>query len=283
MLITLMSIGTAFGLMNNSYSCVPSQQCDVIFSYVYSYDNEIEKDVGHVYAWIATCKYTIKVSVCNAYPCYEAYINYTIKNIGNMKAHIDKITIDNPNLEALEISITNHECTWIAPNEKINGQLTVHVLQEAQQNHTYKFEIKIDLSCAELQHPRTIGFWNHQFQVALDHKGTAQVDPNTLETLLNQISPQSQAFEFTDPRKQKFQQALAILNPDFKANMKDKLKAQLLALWLNYMSGWTNGYKVNSMTAYEIIQGSENALLNHQTNKYEYWKNMCDGFNNLGE
>jgi hypothetical protein len=49
------------------------------------------------------------------------------------------------------------------------------------------------------------------------------------------------------------------------------------------MAGWTGGYKYGGKTAQQIIQGSENALTNHQTSKYEYWKNLCDGFNNLGE
>lgn len=283
-LITLMSIGTAFALTSNSYACRTTcyTNCDVTFTYVNSYDNEIEKDVAHTCAWITSCKHTIKICVTNAYPCYEATIDYTIKNIGNMKAHIDKITINNPNPEALEISITNHECTWITPCEKINGQLTLHLLEEAQQCHTYEFEITIELSCAELQHPRTIGFWKNQFS-ALYCKDTAQVNSDTLEKILDEISTESQIFNFTGSRKHKFQQALDILNPDFKSNMKDKLKAQLLALWLNYKIGWTTGYTVEGMTAYQIIQGSEAALLNNQTKKFEYWKNLCDGFNNLGE
>ena len=64
--------------------------------------------------------------------------------------------------------------------------------------------------------------------------------------------------------------------------MEAKLKAQLLALWLNYVSDYSNGYTYQGKTAQQIIQGSENTLLNHQTSKYEYWKNMCDGFNKLG-
>ena len=63
--------------------------------------------------------------------------------------------------------------------------------------------------------------------------------------------------------------------------MEGKLKAQLLALWLNYVAGWTAGYILDGMTAKQIIDGSENALVNHLTGQYEDWKNMCDGFNNL--
>jgi hypothetical protein len=88
-------------------------------------------------------------------------------------------------------------------------------------------------------------------------------------------------FKFTGTQKEKFQQALNILSPPTSSSMEAKLKAQLLALWLNYMAGWTGGYKYGGKTAQQIIQGSENALTNHQTSQYEYWKNMCDGFNNI--
>jgi len=64
--------------------------------------------------------------------------------------------------------------------------------------------------------------------------------------------------------------------------VEDKLKAQLLALWLNYVAGWTEGYTINGKTAYEIIQGSESALLNKQAWRYEYWKDLCEKFNNIG-
>jgi len=283
--ITLMSIGTAFALTNNSYACRTTcwTKCDVIFSYVNSYDNEIEKDVARICAWITTCKHTIKIRITNAYPCYEATIDYTIKNIGNLYAHIDKITINNPNPNALETHITNHECTYIAPCEEINGQLTLHILQQAQQNHTYEFQITIELTCAEKPHPRTIGFWTHQFRVALGEiKGKAQVDPDTLEAHLNQINSSSAVFTFTGTRKEKFQTALDILTPPRRSSMEAKLKAQLLALWLNYVAGWTEGYTLDGMTAQEIIEGSETALLNKYTDQYEDWKDLCDDFNNLG-
>jgi len=285
-LITLMSIGTAFALTSNSYACRTTcyTNCDVIFTYVNSYDNEIEKDVAHTCAWITSCKHTIKICVTNAYPCYEATIDYAIKNIGKLYAHIDKITIDNPNPEALETQITNHECTWIAPCEKINGQLTVHVLQGAQQSHTYEFEITIKLSCGERQHPRTIGFWAHQFEVALCRRGMAQVDPDTLERYLDEVSSSSDIFEFDGglSRREKFRAAYEILNIGFHSSMEAKLKAHLLALWLNYVADWTEGYTLDGMTAYEIIEGSENALDTGATTEYKDWKNLCDDFNNLG-
>ncbi|MEM3696541.1 MAG: hypothetical protein QXQ94_03425 [Candidatus Bathyarchaeia archaeon] len=281
-IITLTTIGYSYACTNGGISINCYCNCDVKFTCVKTWDNEIEKDVANITANIIGCTGdTIKAYIINAYPCYMAYINYTIKNTGCRPIHFENLTIINPNPEALEITTTNHTCTWLQPCEKISGITTVHILQPAKQNWTYQFQIKIGLKCQE-GYPRTIGFWKNQFDKALCKGGKPQIDLDTLENYLNQISANSPIYEFTGNRTQKFQNASKILSPPWNSNMKAKLLAHLLALWLNYVAGWTEGYKYKGMTAWEIIQGSENALLNNQTNKYEYWKNMCDGFNNLG-
>ncbi|MEM3700076.1 MAG: hypothetical protein QXL57_04320 [Candidatus Bathyarchaeia archaeon] len=281
-IITLTAIGYSYACTNGGININCYCNCDVKFTKVTTWDNEIEKDVATITANIIGCDGdTIKAYITNAYPCYEAYINYTIKNIGCKPVHFDSLTIINENPEALEITTTNHTCTWLSPSEKISGITTVHILQPAKQNWQYQFQIKIGLKCQE-GYPHTIGFWKNQFDKALCKPGKPQIDPDTLENYLNQISANSPIYEFTGTRTQKFQNASKILSPPWNSNMKAKLLAHLLALWLNYVAGWTEGYKYKGMTAWEIIQGSENALLNNQTNKYEYWKNMCDGFNNLG-
>jgi len=173
-------------------------------------------------------------------------------------------------------------CTWISPCETISGLLTVHTLQPAQECHTYTFKVVIKFSC-QTEHPYTIGFWKNQFSEALCKSGKPQVPASTLLTYLNQISSQSKIFNFTGLQKDKFQQALNILSPSTSSSMEAKLKAQLLALWLNYVAGWTDGYKLDGMTAKQIIDGAETALIKHQTSQYEYWKNLCDDFNNLGD
>jgi hypothetical protein len=285
---TLILTMIALGIIGYSYACTNGGihincycNCDIKFTKAITSDNEIEKDVANVYAEIVNCGNTINAYITNAYPCYRAYINYTIKNTGCKPVHFDSVTIINPNPEALEITTTNHTCTWLSPYEKVSGLTTVHILQPAQQNSEYTFQIKIATSCQQ-GYPHTIGFWKNQFDKALCKNGKPQVPAATLEQYLNQISSQSPTYEFTGTQTQKFQQALTILNPPYHSSMEAKLKAQLLALWLNYVAGWTGGYKYKGMTAEEIINGSENALQNHQTSSYEYWKNMCDGFNNLG-
>jgi hypothetical protein len=279
--IALISIGYSYACTNGfQINCYCN--CDVKFIKVLTSDNEFEKFVGDVSASINCAGDTITVCIKNGYPCYRAYINYTIKNVGCKPVHFDSLKIINSHPEALEITTTNHTCTWLCPCETVKGTTTVHVIQPAKQCWQYCFQIKIGFTCQE-GYPRTIGFWKNQFSEALCKSGRPQIPAATLLTYLNQISTQSPVFEFTGTQAQKFQQALNILSPSTSSNMEAKLKAQLLALWLNYMSGWTGGYKYGGRTAEQIIQGSENALLNHQTGNYEYWKNQCDGFNNIGE
>jgi len=281
-MIVLSIIGYSYACRNGGIQINCYYNCDVEFTEVTTSDNEIEKEVANVYAEICDGD-KINAYITNAYPCYEAYIDFTIKNKGDKPVHIDEVRIEDYDKTALEISIIDIiACTWISPGETINGQVTVHILQEAKQNWQYTFKIKIRTTCYPERHPRTIGFWKHQFQVALGQiKGKAQVDPDTLEAYLNQINSSSAVFTFTGTRTEKFQTALKILTPPNRSSMEAKLKAQLLALWLNYVSGWTNGYKIDGMTAEEIIEGSENALTTPIPAEYEYWKDLCDRFNNI--
>jgi hypothetical protein len=62
--------------------------------------------------------------------------------------------------------------------------------------------------------------------------------------------------------------------------MEAKLKAELLALWLNCVAGWTSVFNIDGKTAQQIIAGSENVLVNHKTTQYEQWKDLCEDFNN---
>jgi len=260
--------------------CYPT--CDLKFIIVTTSDNEVEKNVAYVTAQINCAGDTITVCITNAYPCYRAYINYTIKNTGCKPVHFDTLTITNDHPEALEITTTNHTCIWLSSCETVKGTTSVHVLQPAKQNWKYTFQIKIGFSCQE-GYPHTIGYWKNQFSEALCKSGRPQVPAATLDQYLTLINSQSKIFQFTGTtRNLRLQQALNILNIPYNAIMKDKLKAQLLALWLNYVAGWTDGYKVNGKTAWDIIQGSEYALLHNLTSDYGKWKDLCDQFNNLG-
>ena len=286
--ISLMLVAIALISIGYSYACTNGWQincycnCDVKFTKVTTSDNEFEKDVANVYAEIVNCGNTINAYITNAYPCYRAYINYTIKNKGTCPIHFDNLVIINGHPEALEITTTNHTCTLLSPCETVKGTTTVHILQPAQQNGEYTFKIKIGVTC-QTEYPYTIGFWTNQFSPYQCKNGHAQIPAATLEQYLTLISSQSKIFKFTGKQKDDFPKAIDILSPSTHSSMEAKLKAQLLALWLNYVAGWTDGYKLDGMTAKQIIDGAETALIKHQTGQYEYWKNLCDDFNNLGE
>jgi hypothetical protein len=262
-------------------SCVPCN-CSVVFTKVVTWDNEKEKDVGSVSAQIVCPGTTIVVCIDNAYPCYRVFVNYTIKNQGQYPVHFVSTTIINRNPPGvLDITTTNHTCTVLQPCNTIRGQTTVHTLQPAKQNGQYTFQICIGFSCETVK-PCSMGFWNQQFSAYTCKKGDPQVSAATLLLYLGQISKLSGIFKFTGTQAQQFQQALSILSPSDSSSMEAKLKAQLLALWLNYLAVWTVDWTLQGMSAWQIIQGSETALLTHKTSQYEYWKNLCYGFNNLG-
>lgn len=279
-MIALSTTGYSYACSNGGIHI--NSNCDIEFTTVTTTDNEIEKDVANVHAQITPDGNTIQTYISNAYPCYEAYINYTIQNTGNKPTHFTNLTITNPNPEALEITTTNHTCTWLQPSETVVGSTTIHILQEAEQNWQYTFQIKIGVTC-QTEQPRTIGFWKHQFLTALGNiKGKQHIPSETLEQYLDQITSQSDVFDFSGEQNEKFQTALNILKPPQRSSMKAKLKAQLLALWLNHASERTGGYTLEEMTDSEIIQGSEDALNSVAVEEYEYWKDLCDRFNNLG-
>jgi hypothetical protein len=233
--IALLTIGYSYAY-KNGINIKPNKNLDVAFTNVTTNDNEAQIDVATTYAQITPDGNAIKAYITNAYPSYEAYITYTIQNKGNKPAYFNSVTITNPNPEALEITATNHAYTWLPPGQTVQGTTTVHILQEARQGWQYKFQISIGISFKE-EHPQTIGFWKHQFNANLDKNGKPQIDAQTLERYLNQITSQSKIFNFTGTQKEKFQQALNILDSPKHSSMEAKLKAQLLALWLNYVAG----------------------------------------------
>lgn len=282
-IIALILMGHSYACWNGGIQIDCYCKCNLAFTKVVTWDNEMEKDVATVTAKITCDKDTIKVKITNGYPCYTAYINYTVKNIGKCPIQFTSLTMINDYPEALEITTTDHTGTVLGACQTITGTTTVHTLQEARQNWQYEFEIKIGAKCKPKGYPRTIGFWKNQFAPYLGKPGKPQIDARTLEDYLDKISDSSDVFEFTGSRKQKFQQAWSILEMPRRPTMLDKLKAQLLALGLNHVAGWTEGYTLNGMTAQEIINGSENAIINNLVVEYEYWKNLCDQFNNLGE
>jgi hypothetical protein len=251
-------------------------------------DNE-NTNLANTQAQITNGHDTINVQINNAYPNYEGQITYTIKNTGNRPAELNAPTIINPNPDAIQIITTNHQNTILQPGQSTQGATKIQTLANAQQNHQYTFQITNKASATpeetahpETCHPHTVDFWADQLKLHLNGKcNQAKVDASTLEKYLNQISTQSKIFKFTGSRTQKFQQALNVLTPPNNANTQTKLKAQLLAVWLNQMADWTANFKIDNKTANLIIQNTETVLTKCQTNQYQTWKVVCELFNNI--
>ena len=237
-------------------------------------DNEGEKDVAQVTADISIDGTEIKIAITNGYPCYEAYVNFTIQNQGDKTVHIYNVTVENPNPTALDVTITPLTCTTLYPWDETEGTVTTHILQTAQECHTYTFKITIELRDPTVG-PGTPGFWKRQFQ--------AEVNPDLLERCLDQINASSKVFNgsFTGSREEKFATAFDILSIPKHSSTLVQLKSHLLALWLNYESGLANGYYYEGHDAWYIIYHSEDAITAGDIGMYEYWKDLCDGFNCL--
>jgi hypothetical protein len=257
--------------------------CDVRFITVTALDNEIKADIGNVTAQILNGGRSIDVRIGNAYPSYEAQITFEIQNKGTLPVHVDEVLFSGYDNQAIDVEITDLvACVWINPGNILTGSETATILQGAKQGWTYAFNVEAKISCGPISHPRQVCFWKYQFCAALTKiKCDEGLTPTTLQNCLNQITQQSHVFTFTGTQNQKLKQALAILQTTCFSSIEARLKSQLLALWLNYVAGWTTGYTVGKMNANQIITGSESVITRHLTKQFEYWKNMCELFNNI--
>ena len=133
---------------------------------------------------------------------------------------------------------------------------------------------------------RTIGFWKHQFRTALDiNKGHQHIDDETLESYITYISTNSQITELQDMDTDMWA-ALALLELRGKHPMYDRAVQQLLAVWLNYVSGNEyadlDGDGVFETSLLQVIHDTEAALLDGDPTNDEYYKDLCDAVNNSG-
>jgi outer membrane protein assembly factor BamB len=128
--------------------------------------------------------------------------------------------------------------------------------------------------------PRTIGYWKHQCNVGSpsgEHVGMPQ-------SFIDAIRSRSAVFSnLTTPK-----QACDILWAEYKGDIMGMAKRQLLALWLNVVSGFVDPTVqidlpklTNATTVGGAILDTENTILTH-TDKpsLERVKNLCDSINN---
>ena len=116
-----------------------------------SWDNETYKFIGDVNAYI-DLDGQLNISITDAYPQYEAYVNFTIKNIGHPEdptVLLNEIEVINGNESALSIVVTDLDGNPIPvdapidPGETLDGLVTISVLNEIEESHTYSFGVKL--------------------------------------------------------------------------------------------------------------------------------------------
>jgi hypothetical protein len=278
LIISLLTTSYAYACISNPPATLGNMNIE--FTQATTIDNENTQNVATVSAQISYDRHVITVQIRNAYPDYQAQLKYVIKNTGNVAVQFSAPTTVNPHPEAIQLTAVNTQNLVLQPYQTLQGTLTIQILQDAQQNTQYTFEIKNTATIQQPSNPQTAAYWKQQLQTLINNPSQATIDPAILKGYLTAISQQSSIFKFTGTQTQMFQQALNILNPT-KHTTEADLKTQLLALWLNQQAAYTSGYKIDGKTSQQIIQISENALQTHQTSRYSTYENQCERFNSL--
>ena len=150
--IVVASAGMGISYTSNGLSIVgvPSDWCDVAFTSAAPGDppdNEDDKDVGDVTVTLDPSGNSITVDIITAYPGYEAYVDFTIANIGNKPIDVNGVVSQTYNTTALAVQVSGVEAgTVLGVGESINGNVTVRVLQGAAQNTVYQFTVGLGFS-----------------------------------------------------------------------------------------------------------------------------------------
>ena len=179
--------------------------------------------------------------------------------------------------------------------------LTLTVIPGASSLWYKKLHTNITVKTGDWSHPRSKGYWCHSLSSSLcgchDNHGNNSAFPtySQLTSYLRDIGNRSDVFTFNGTDFENVKTAMHILqccnsgcNSWNHNSMENKLRAQLLAVWLNVVSGYGDGYKLDLgnttvLTGEEIINMSETALLNHNTPSYESLKNICEEYNTRWE
>ncbi len=109
-----------------------SEGKDVASCYV---EPEIYDDEGDVIK--------LNVTITNAYPGYNPEFKFLVDNIGTIPVKLLNYTIEGVNTTALSVNMTIPDDTQIHAGEDLTIGMSVEVLQAAQENATYTFEITL--------------------------------------------------------------------------------------------------------------------------------------------
>jgi hypothetical protein len=106
-----------------------------------------DKDVGKCVAVIdRDDKAKLHVTVENAYPSYHCTVWMDIKNSGTIPVKIQKLTLKPVNFEKGEVTLGLSELACgqqIDPEKVARGDIHLHVEQNAEMRHEYKFDAEL--------------------------------------------------------------------------------------------------------------------------------------------
>ncbi len=105
----------------------------------------------------------IHVEISNAYPCYTVVITGVVDNVGTIPVKLIGITLDGMEIEPcteyeldldgdespdlsvhVEFVDLENDGTQIDPDKADEFRITIHVLQDAKEEWTYKFEMEFE-------------------------------------------------------------------------------------------------------------------------------------------
>ncbi len=86
------------------------------------------------------------VTIDDGYPCYYANITMTIDNIGTVPVKLLGHSFSGLDGLPLEVSLEIPEDTQIDPGDSQDYKLNIHILQEAEENATYSFELTMQFA-----------------------------------------------------------------------------------------------------------------------------------------
>ncbi|MEM3873689.1 MAG: hypothetical protein QXU45_00935 [Candidatus Bathyarchaeia archaeon] len=122
---------------------VNTGELSVAWSIGEAWDTEPEnKDFSHIEGEIVGN--TLCVSVCNAYPCIDYYLEIDIENTGTIPVHVyfGELTGKFPGTVKIE-GLPEAAPLQLHPGEAWYGTIHVHLDQEAEQGETYTFSMEV--------------------------------------------------------------------------------------------------------------------------------------------
>lgn len=113
-------------------------------------DNEFDKDVATTTVSLVDLDGDgiydkIEVTIDNAYPSYEVWIDCFIRNYGTIPAKIQDIIVSAPSELYVEVNWFIYPGMQIDPEDEVMAEIYVHVEQMASQGSTYSFSGILDV------------------------------------------------------------------------------------------------------------------------------------------